>query len=61
MRGATMLGIVAAITVAGVAYVHRAQTLERQEMHSGVLRDQARLEAKLREQEAGGGAGGGSR
>ena len=43
MRGAAVLAAVAAITAAGVAYVHWAQTAEREGMHAGVLRDEARL------------------
>jgi protein PET117 len=57
MRGAAVLAAVAAITAAGVAYVHWAQTAEREGMHAGVLRDEARLAARLREKKGEEGVG----
>jgi len=52
-----VLAAVAAITAAGVAYVHWAQTAEREGMHAGVLRDEARLAARLREKKGEEGEG----
>ena len=52
MRGATVLASVAAVTGAGIAYVHWSQRAERAAMREGVARDQARLEAKLAERAA---------
>jgi hypothetical protein len=56
-RGSTVLAAVVAVTGAGIAYVHASQRAERAAMREGVVRDRARLEAKLAERarERGGG------
>ena len=51
MRGPAVLAAVAAVTAAGIAYVHASQRAERAAMREGVVRDRARLAAKLAERE----------
>lgn len=51
-RGATVLAAMVVVTGAGIGYVHWSQRAERAAMREGVIRDKARLQAKLAERAA---------